>query len=125
MTPREFEDHIVKILGNDGWWAHRIAPNESGQQPFDVVAFKGSAGCAYDAKILSRGNTFPFDRIEDNQLAAFQLFRDKINHAQVGCLILHDGKIRSLSYEDIDIAIRYGMKSVDVRKLPEWWGRIS
>lgn len=120
MTPREFENYVAMVLREHGYWAHRIAPDESGQQPFDIIAMKEDVACAYDAKVLSRGYRFPMDRIEDNQLNAFELFHKKVWYTDVGCLIYHDGGIRYFSLDDIETAIRDGVKSIDVRSLPVW-----
>ena len=120
MTGREFEDYIVKMLGASGYWAHRISPDESGQQPFDIIALKGDVACAYDAKVISKGNRFPLTRVEDNQLNAFGLFRKRVRYTDIGCLIYHSGDIRFYSVDEIVADMLNGVKSIDVRGLPLW-----
>ena len=120
MTGRQFEDYVVRVLHEHGFWAHRIAPDESGQQPFDVIALKEDMSCVYDAKVLSIGKRFPFSRIEENQLNAFEVFQHKVWYTDIGCLIYHDGGIRYLGIDVIQNAIKNGVASIDVRQLPVW-----
>ena len=121
MTGRQFEDYCVKKLHEAGFWVHRIHPDESGQQPFDVIAVKGNKICAYDAKVLSEGKRFPLNRIEDNQLNAFRLFEKKTNGADIGLLILEEtGKIRYMDIGQINTALWLGRKSIELSTLPEW-----
>jgi len=121
MTGRQFEDHVVKKMHEAGYWVHRIHPDESGQQPFDVIAVKGNKMCAYDAKVLTEGKRFPLNRIEDNQLNAFRLFEKKTNGADIGLVILcEDGKIRFMDIGQINTALWLGKKSIELAILPEW-----
>ena len=121
MTGREFENLIVKKLHESGYWVHRIHPDESGQQPFDIIAIKGNIVCAYDAKVLSEGKRFPLKRIEDNQLNAFRLFAKKTNGADIGLLISYEaGTIKYMDIEQINSAIWMGKKSIDLDTLPDW-----
>ena len=121
MTGREFENAVCKKLKEAGYWVHRIHPDETGQQPFDVIAVKGNKVCAYDAKVLSEGKRFPMSRIEDNQLNAFRLFEKKTNGADVGLLILEEsGKIRYMDIGQINNALWLGKKSIELEILPEW-----
>lgn len=123
MTGRELEFKIVDILKANGCWAHRISPNEAGQQPFDIIAVRGSMSLAYDAKVLSNGYRFPLSRVEDNQLMSFGLFeKASCGCSRVGCLIYveEDKTIRFLSYRYIKMKIAKDAASVDVRGLPVW-----
>lgn len=121
MTGRQFEDYCVKKLHEAGYWVHRIHPDESGQQPFDIIGARGSKLCAYDAKVLSEGKRFPLKRIEDNQLNAFRLIEKKTNGADIGLLILDEsGKIRFMDIGRIDTFLWLGKKSIALEDLPEW-----
>jgi Holliday junction resolvase len=121
MTGREFENLIVKKLHEAGYWVHRIHPDESGQQPFDIIAIKGNKVCAYDAKVLSEGKKFSMKRIEDNQLNAFRLFEKKTSGADIGLLIYsEDEKIRFMDIGQINNALWMFKKSIDLTVLPEW-----
>lgn len=121
MTGREFENHVVKLLKAEGYWVLRIPQNESGQQPFDILAIKGKRILAYDAKVLSDGHRFPLDRIEDNQYNAFELMEKKTGAEEIGLLILDDlGSIRFMGIDKIHTESWLGHKSVNVYDLPLW-----
>lgn len=120
MTGRQFEDTCIKKLCKAGYWAHRIHPDESGQQPFDIIAIQGDRVCAYDAKVVSSGHRFPLSRIEDNQRNAFQLFDKKTHAYHIGLLILCEEKIYYMDIEKIRSAMWMKQSSVDVHDLPEW-----
>ena len=120
MTGREFENACVKELHKAGYWVHRIHPDESGQQPFDIIAIRRSRVCVYDAKVISEGHRFPLSRLEDNQWNAFKLIEKKTDAAEIGLLIHAEGKIRYMSLAMLDTALIMGKKSIDVSDLPEW-----
>lgn len=124
MTGREFENRVCKKLKEAGYWVLRIPQNETGQQPFDILAIKGKRILAYDAKVLSEGHRFPLDRIEDNQYNAFQLMEKKTGAEEIGLLIYADGTaeptIRFMDISRINTEIWLGKKSVDVSSLSEW-----
>ena len=86
MTYAEFERKFCEWAGKDGWWALNIPRSKAGQQPFDVIACKGSCVLAVDCKLVSaKKNLFPLDRIEDNQWMAFSSILSKSNN--VLCLV--------------------------------------
>ena len=124
MTGREFENCVVKKLHEAGYWVLRIPQNETGQQPFDILAIKGDRILAYDAKVVSNGHRFPLDRIEDNQYNAFQLMEKKTRASEIGLLIYANGTvkptIRFMDISRINTEVWLGHKSVDLDSLPEW-----
>ena len=120
MTGRDFENQVAKELKGAGYWVLRIPQNETGQQPFDILAIKGKRILAYDAKVLSDGHRFPLDRIEDNQYNAFQLMEKKTGAEEIGLLIHTEEKIRFMDISMINTLTWLGKKSVDVNELPEW-----
>lgn len=120
MMGLEFERECVRILHDAGYWAHRINPNAAGQQPFDIIAIKGSRICIYDAKVVSVGHRFPFSRIEDNQLNSFEAVSQKVHACEIGLLIYAEGKIHYMSWDHIVAGLQAQAKSVDVLSLPEW-----
>ncbi len=120
MTGRDFENQVTKDLKAAGYWVLRIPQNESGQQPFDILAIKGKRIVAYDAKVLSDGTRFPLDRIEDNQYNAFRLMEKKTGAEEIGLLILAEDKVRYMDVSRIVSELSLGRKSIDVNRLPEW-----
>ena len=65
-----FERKICHMLNRDGWWVHFIEPKQSGAQPFDIIAVRHGRAVAIDCKTCAK-NTFSIDRLEDNQIFAF------------------------------------------------------
>lgn len=120
MTGREFENQVCKKLKEAGYWVLRIPQNETGQQPFDILAIKGKRILAYDAKVVSDSNRFPLDRIEDNQYNAFQLIHKKTGAEEIGLLILTDDVVRFMDISRMNTELWLGKKSVQLDSLPEW-----
>jgi len=120
MTGREFENRVAKKLKEAGYWVLRIPQNETGQQPFDILAIKGKRILAYDAKVVSDGNRFPLDRIEDNQYNAFQLIHKKTGAEEIGLLILANDTVRFMDISRMNTELWLGKKSVQIDSLPEW-----
>lgn len=73
-----FEREVVELLSQQGYWLHFITPNESGSQPFDVIASKDNEPMVLDCK-TSATKWFRFDRLEENQRLAFELWLAKDN----------------------------------------------
>ena len=124
MTGREFENFVSKELKAAGYWVLRIPQNETGQQPFDILAIKGKRILAYDAKVVSEGHRFPLSRIEDNQYNAFELMQKKTGAEEIGLVIRCECEnvptIRFMDISRIHTEIWLGKKSIDLRELPEW-----
>lgn len=121
MTGTEFEVALCKHLKAAGYWTHRIAPNATGQQPFDIIAIKGNRVCAYDAKVVSEGHRFVMERLEDNQLNAFRLMQRKTAAEEIGLLIACEGRIYFMPLHKIETAIAMGKKSIDVTSELDAW----
>ena len=66
-----FEREVCQELKEKGWWVHFLAPGMAGTQPFDIIAVKGGLAIAVDAKTSST-HRFGIDRLEDNQILAFE-----------------------------------------------------
>ena len=67
----EFEKKMVKLLANQGFWAHFITPDNRGAQPFDIIAVKNDFAVAIDCK-TSKDHIFRLGRLEENQIMAFE-----------------------------------------------------
>lgn len=61
----KFESVVSKMLHDNGFWVHKLAPNSFGQ-PADIIAVKNGRPFLIDAKMCSNGK-FRLDRIEENQ----------------------------------------------------------
>ena len=65
----KFEREFCELLSRKGFWAHRMAQNNAGQQPADIIAvFQGTA-YLIDCKVCSN-DLFSFSRMEANQRMA-------------------------------------------------------
>lgn len=95
----EFENEMVEILSKDGWWAHFISPNASGAQPFDIIAVKAGHALAIDCKTCER-NTFTIDRLEDNQILAFELWL-KCGNEEPMVAVKHKGGLFMIPYKTL------------------------
>lgn len=70
----QFEAEFCEILANHGFWVHQLTQNAAGQ-PADVLAVKEGTAYLIDCKVCSQGK-FAFDRIEDNQALAMQMWEE-------------------------------------------------
>lgn len=66
-----FEKEFCSLLASHGYWVHFMAPDARGAQPFDVIAVKAGQALAIDCK-TSVAKRFPYSRLEDNQITAFE-----------------------------------------------------
>ena len=67
----EFEQKVVNYFTLKGFWVHFLSPNNRGAQPFDVIAVKNGVAIAGDCKTSAK-KTFSINRLEDNQILAFE-----------------------------------------------------
>lgn len=67
----QFEREICEILAKDNYWVHFISPDHRGAQPFDIIAVKDDHALAADCKTCE-SSTFRIERLEDNQVMAFE-----------------------------------------------------
>ena len=72
----DFEELIVEILGQHGFWASKFPPDKDGTQPCDIIAVNHNGKHLIDAKLCSSPR-FKFERMEDNQLSSIDLFMNR------------------------------------------------
>ena len=114
MTGQQFETEFCELMKAFGYWALNIPRNKSGAQPFDVIAIHGWNIFAVDCKVCGR-NSFPLDRVEDNQWTAFKVVHDRTD-ARVGIVAYHKGDIYFLSYSLLLAGRRQERKSIPLVK---------
>lgn len=95
-SPTQFETQICWLFHKLGYWAHRLARDERGAQPFDVIAIKGHAIFAVDCKVCSRPR-LDITRAEINQMLAFTML-SKTTEARCGFMCYHKGDIYFIPY---------------------------
>lgn len=94
-----FEADLCELLAENGWWAHNLAQNQTGQ-PADVIATKNNVAVLIDCKVCSK-NTFPFSRIESNQEGAMTVWQERGNAYCGFALKLKDESIHMVSFDEI------------------------
>lgn len=92
----QFEQKICKLLNRDGWWVHFIEPKQSGAQPFDIIAVRHGRAVAIDCKTCAK-NTFSIDRLEDNQIFAFDKWK-ACGNSDPYVIVEHDDDIYVIPY---------------------------
>lgn len=68
-----FEREFVELLASKGYWVHFMTPDKNGKQPCDIIACKDGTPFLIDCKTSAK-KVFPFSRLEDNQVCAFEKF---------------------------------------------------
>lgn len=112
----EFEREMCKILKDDGWWVHFITPDASGAQPFDIIAVKDGTAMAADCK-TSATPIFSINRLEDNQINAFDLWL-KCNNGNPIVWVKYNDAIYLVSYLPLK-----ALGKVDLRVCEPWFVR--
>lgn len=105
-----------------GYWAHSLAKGANGSQPFDIIAVRGKRGPLCDAWFVDVKNvrkeeaSFPFSRIEPNQLASMRYLIDfaKVGHGHIGFVIYSERDLDNpvfLPYLNVAESLGKGKKS--------------
>ena len=100
MTGIKFEKAVVDMLGKNGYWAHRIAPDARGAQPFDVIAVGNGTVIVADCKVCGDGR-FDEYRFRENQRYSFEAFRTKNNNCdnvRIGLFAYYNDQVYWLPY---------------------------
>lgn len=95
----DFEQRICDVLAADGYWVHFIVPDSRGAQPFDIIAVKNGIAYAIDCKTCV-AKSISINRLEENQIAAFELWLRRGNTMPV-VAVEHDDEIRWIDYGDL------------------------
>lgn len=66
----EFEQEMVNRFAKAGYWVHFLSPDKRGAQPFDIIAARKGQVVVGDCKTSAK-KSFSIDRLEDNQILAF------------------------------------------------------
>ena len=106
-----FEQELAKILAEHGFWVHVMQQNKAGQ-PADIIAVKHGFHTLIDCKVISDGNGFSFERVEENQKYAMRTFQRKADELCYFALKLPDGTIWLVSLERIETLKLRGKKKL-------------
>jgi len=72
-----FESFFCSLLFSNGFWAHNLAQNQTGQ-PADVLAARNGKAYLIDCKVCGK-NGFAFYRIEENQDTSMTMWKERGN----------------------------------------------
>lgn len=114
MTGQQFEREVARRLFSAGYWVLNIPRNESGAQPFDILAIKGRDIIATDCKVCE-ADAFPISRIEPNQWTAFALMWERVG-ADIGIYVWHDGEIFWVPYWKL-LSARASKKNIRIEEM--------
>lgn len=89
-----FEQELCELLFDEGFWAHNLNQDNSGQ-PADVIAVRNGKAQLIDCKNCS-AKGFDLRRIESNQQTAMQLWNE-CGNGQAWFALKIDGEIWMLS----------------------------
>lgn len=118
-----FEQEFCKILGENQFWVHNIAQNQTGQ-PADIIAVKNDVPYLIDCKVCAN-DKFLFSRVEENQAGAMTLWKVRGNKNCFFALKDSHGHIYMLEYGILrEFQLIYGQRGIyDISKLQtldEW-----
>ena len=106
----QFEKEMVKLLAESGFWVHFISPDNRGAQPFDLIFVKNGFAYVADCK-TSANHIFNIDRMEDNQIMAFEKWIHCGNTMPI-IFVKHSNMIYPIYYNDL-----VKEKKIDLLKL--------
>lgn len=123
FTWQEFEEHLVEVIGLQGYWASSFPKANDGSQPSDIIAVNKKEKHLIDAKVCSSGR-FALSRVEDNQRSAMELFKERADGRGWFALLFPGDMIYMIPAEIIFNMIDSGVKSfskVDDNLSLGWW----
>lgn len=117
-TGGRFEQVLSWKLAEAGFWVHVLQQNKAGQ-PADMIAIRGKFHTLIDCKVISDNNGFPFERVEENQKCAMQMFHRKASELCYFALRLPDGSIWMISSARIETLRARGKKRLTEKEIRE------
>ena len=93
----DFENDMVNLLAEGGFWVHFLSPDRRGAQPFDIIAAKSGYAIAIDCKTC-KDHIFRLGRLEENQIMAFERWIACGNDAAY-LAVKHDDTIYMIQYQ--------------------------
>lgn len=111
------EKNLVKVLRNFGFWVYNVPVKINGQ-PCDIIAIKEKTVFLIDSKHTAKRPSFPFERIEPNQISAMSYARDFAKIKNVGFAIYfeRDGNWYWMSFNEF-LDNQENKKSVNINEL--------
>ena len=117
------ETLVVDLFRKHKFWTHNFAKDSSGAQPVDVVAIRNNESWLVDVKNVRKEDvSFPFSRIEANQLTCMDFARNWAGIKNLGFVICFErGELKPLflTYDKYLELVKQGCKSVKMTDLEE------
>lgn len=92
----QFEREMCDILSKKGFWVHFMSPDNSGAQPCDLIFAKDGQVQIADCKTCV-AKSFTIDRLEDNQIFAFERWI-KCGNSDPVIFVKHHDAVYKISY---------------------------
>ena len=107
-----FERFMCEHLARLGYWVHFISPDTRGAQPFDIIAVRDDIPIVMDCK-TSSDHIFRFDRLENNQVYAFEKWLATGNLLAY-VAVLHNKNVYMIRYVDLKEKGKVDLKNKEV-----------
>lgn len=115
------ETLVANFFAERGYWASVFQKRKDGSQPVDIVAMKENYNWLIDAKYVENDISFPFSRIEPNQITSLDYALNYSHIQNVGFVIYFErfNKLYFLKFQDFLKLKEKGAKSVRYDELYE------
>ena len=117
------EKLVTEVFRKHRFWVHNFAKDSSGAQPVDVIAISGKGSWLVDVKNVRKEDvSFPFSRIEANQLTSMDFAKNWAGIENLGFVICFERselKPLFLTYDKYLEMSQNGCKSVKMTDLEE------
>ena len=114
----QFEQELCNELAKNGWWAHFLSQNQTGQ-PADVIAVRNNVAVLIDCKVCA-DNRFALSRIECNQEGAMTLWEATGNTYCYFAMKLNDDRIYMVPFDDLQLRELHGQRTITESEFPRY-----
>ena len=114
----QFEQELCNELAKNGWWAHFLSQNQTGQ-PADVIAVRNNVAVLIDCKVCA-DNRFALSRIECNQEGAMTLWKATGNAYCYFAMKLNDDRIYMVPFDDLQLRELHGQRTITESEFPRY-----
>ena len=113
----DFESKFCQILSENGFWAHNLAQNASGQ-PADVIAARNGKTYLIDCKVCS-SKGFALSRMEENQDLSMELWKLCGNGEGWFALLFREDNIAMIPHFTVK-ALSYSQSRMSEKEIMEY-----
>lgn len=110
---KKFEEELCNFFANRHYYVVYNNKGISGSQPFDILIIRDNVCFAIECKNLENKNgIFNIDRIEENQLLAYNRFLECRNHNFILAILWNN----NVYFVNFDL-LEYYKKSIDLKQI--------